>query len=200
LPNRFCYRHGVRTAGIVVAVLLSASIARADRHTVMTIGGTFVATSYANTTQNDPSMNGGARISMSFEDAPLGIPGVGLFDHDARLVPELFAGFYTDDTRARSQVGAGLRAEWQLARGPMPGVSYSMRMAIYFAARAKISGPDAKPGAEFVIGEYILSAHDCRFGWEGGLGMIKRPDLDGSQSPELEALVNVYIGWDTSRR
>ena len=171
----------MRTAGIVVAGLLSASIARADRHTVISIGGTFAATSYSNETQNDPSIDGGARISLSFEDAPLGIPGVGLFDHEARLVPELFAGFYTNDTRARGQIGAGVRAEWQ-------------------PARAKISGPDAKPGAEFMIGEYLIGPHDCRFGWEGGLGLIKRPDLDGSQSPELEALVNIFVGWDTSHR
>ena len=75
-----------------------------------------------------------------------------------------------------------------------------MRMAIYFAARAKISGPDAKPGAEFMIGEYLIGTHDCRFGWEGGLGLIKRPDLDRSQSPELEALVNIFVGWDSSHR
>ena len=190
----------MRTAGIVVAVLLSAANARADRHTVISIGGTFAAKSYSNETQNDPSIDGGARISLSFEDAPLGIPGVGLFDHEARLVPELFAGFYTNDTRARGQVGAGVRAEWQLARGPMPDTSLGMRMAIYFAARAKISGPDAKPGAEFMIGEYLIGTHDCRFGWEGGLGLIKRPDLDRSQSPELEALVNIFVGWDSSHR
>jgi hypothetical protein len=186
----------VRTVGIVVAILLSASVARADRHTVMWLGGTFAGTSLSNETQNDPSFNGGARVTMSFEDAPLGIPGVGLFDHEGRLVPELFAGFYLNDVRIRGQVGVGLRAEWMLARGPMPAANFHMRMAMYAAARAKLSGPNASPGAEFMIGEYLIGDQNRRFGWEGGLGVIKRPDLDASQSPELEALVNVYIGWE----
>lgn len=186
----------MRTVGIVVAILLSASVARADRHTVMWLGGTFAGTSLSDETQNDPSFNGGARVTMSFEEAPLGIPGVGLFDHEGRLVPEMFAGFYLNDVRIRGQLGVGVRAEWMLARGSMPGSNFHMRMAMYTAARAKLSGPDAKPGAELMLGEYLIGDSGRRFGWEGGLGLIKRPDLDGAQSPELEALVNIYIGWE----
>jgi hypothetical protein len=46
-----------------------------------------------------------------------------------------------------------------------------------------------------MIGEYLLSASNHRIGWEGGLGIVKRTDLDAVESPELEALVNVYVGF-----
>jgi hypothetical protein len=178
----------------IVAVLLSSATAFADRQMVTTIGATFAATSYADNTQTT-DLDGGARITLSFEDAPLPIAPAGLLLHETRLVPELFAGFYMNDVRARSQVGAGLRGEvWLSRRGADDNAGFHMRMAAYLAARAKISGPDAKPGAEFMLGEYILTDHGCRFGWEGGIGLIKRTDLDSGASPELEALVNVFIG------
>ena len=191
----FATVHHVRTVGIVLALGLFASTAHADRQPVTWIGPSFAGTSYANTTNQDANMNAGARISLTFEDAPIAVPPPGLFDHDARLVPELFAGFYMNDTRARSQLGAGLRAEIQLARNQVDGVAYRMRVAMYAAARLKISGPNADGGAEFMIGEYLIGNHDRRFGWEGGLGIVKRPELDASQSPELEALVNIFVGF-----
>lgn len=186
----------MRTAQILVALGLLTSTARADRQTVTWIGLSLAGTSYANTTNQDANMNAGARISLTFEDAPIALPPAGLFDHDARLVPELFAGFYMNDTRARSQIGAGLRAEIQLARNQTAGVSFHMRAAIYAAARLKISGPNADGGAEFMIGEYLIGDRaNRRFGWEGGLGLVKRPELDATQSPELEALVNIFVGF-----
>jgi hypothetical protein len=196
MPGGICYCHGVRTVGILVALGLFASTAHADRQTVTWVGLSLAGTSYANTTNQDANMNAGARISLTFEDAPIALPPAGLFDHDARIVPELFAGFYMNDTRARSQIGAGLRAEIQLARNQTDGVAFHMRAAIYAAARLKISGPNADGGAEFMIGEYLIGDRaNRRFGWEGGLGMIKRPELDATQSPELEALVNIFVGF-----
>ena len=94
----------------IVAVLLSSATAFADRQMVTTVGATFAATSYANSTQTT-DFDGGARITLSFEDAPLPIAPPGLLLHEMRLVPELFAGFYMNDVRVRSQVGAGLRGE-----------------------------------------------------------------------------------------
>ena len=141
-------------------------------------------------------MNAGARISLTFEDAPIALPPAGLFDHDARIVPELFAGFYMNDTRARSQLGAGVRAELQLARNQADGIPFHMRVAITSRPVSKISGPNADGGAEFMIGEYLIGDRaNRRFGWEGGLGIVKRPELDATQSPELEALVNVFVGF-----
>jgi hypothetical protein len=185
----------VRTVAILVALGLFTSTARAERQTVTWVGLAMAGTSYANTTDQDANMNAGARISLTFEDAPLALPPAGLFDHDARIVPELFAGFYMNDKRARSQIGAGLRAEIQLARNQADG-AFHMRAAIYAAARLKISGPNADGGAEFMIGEYLIGDRaNRRFGWEGGLGLVKRPELDATQSPELEALVNIFVGF-----
>lgn len=187
----------MRTAGIVLVALgLWASTAHADRQTVTWVGLSLAGTSYANTTNQDANMNAGARISLTFEDAPIALPPAGLFDHDARIVPELFAGFYMNDTRARSQIGAGLRAEIQLARNQADGFAFHMRVAMYAAARLKISGPNADGGAEFMLGEYLIGDRaNRRFGWEGGLGLVKRPELDAVQSPELEALVNIFVGF-----
>jgi hypothetical protein len=180
---------------VVGSIVALSSTAHADRQTVTWVGLSLAGTSYANTTNQDANMNAGARISLTFEDAPIALPPAGLFDHDARIVPELFAGFYMNDARARSQLGAGLRAELQLARNQTQGVAFHMRAAIYAAARLKISGPNADGGAEFMIGEYLIGDRNCRFGWEGGLGLIKRPELDATQSPELEALVNIFVGF-----
>jgi len=185
----------VRTVGILVALRLFASTARADRQTVTWIGLSMAGIAYVNVMNQDANMNVGARLSLTFEDAPIALPPAGMFDHDARLVPELFAGFYMNDVRARSQLGAGLRAELQLARNQVEGFAYHMRVAMYAAARLKISGPNADGGAEFMLGEYLIGDRDRRFGWEGGLGIVKRPELDASESPELEALVNIFVGF-----
>jgi hypothetical protein len=195
LPARFCYRHGVRIAGLLVALSLVSTTARAERTPVVWLAGAMVGTSYADTTNQDARMNAGARLAVTFEDAPLALPPAGTFDHDARLVPELFAGFYANDERARSQLGAGVRAEMQFARNQANGAFFHMRAAIYVAARAKITGPNHDSGAEFTIGEYLIGDRGHRFGWEGGLGILKRPELTGGQSPELEALVDVFVGF-----
>lgn len=182
----------MRSALILVGLL--ASTAHADRHTVAWLSGTISGNALANTTDQPASFNAGARLSLTFEDSPLRMPPIGLSEREGRLVPELFAGFYMDDTRARSQLGAGVRLELQYARNQDNNPWRSIRGAVYFAPRLKISGPDRQGGAEFMIGEYLLTQNDLRIGWEGGLGIVKRSDLESTQSPELEALVNIYIG------
>lgn len=192
----------MRTVLFLVALLLSigssvgSSVAHADRQTVTWISGTLSGNAFANTTDQEANFNAGARLSLTFEEAPLALPPPGMWDHDARLIPELFAGFYMNDVRARSQLGAGVRLEMQFTRNQAPAHPWwSMRGAIYFAPRLKISGPNGAGGAEFMIGEYMLTGGNRRIGWEGGLGIVKRPDLESVQSPELEALVNVYVGF-----
>lgn len=182
----------MRTALIFVALL--SSTAFADRHTVTWLGATISGNALANTTDQPASFNAGARLSLTFEDAPLRMPPIGLAEREGRIVPELFAGFYADDTRVRSQIGAGVRLELDFARNQDNNPWRSIRGAIYFAPRLKISGPDRQGGAEFMIGEYLLTTNDLRIGWEGGLGVVKRSDLESTQSPELEALINIYIG------
>jgi hypothetical protein len=193
-PRRDGIVDGVRTVAFAL-VALTAATAHADRSTAIWVGGTFDATSKSNETQNDPHINGGARITLSFEDTPIAYPEPGTFDTDTRLVPELFAGFISNDVRAQGYLGAGLRGELQLARNNAIARPFHMRLAMYLAARAKIIGKHQDAGGEFMLGEYIFSQGNLRVGWEGGLGVIKRPEWNAQESPELEALLNVYVGW-----
>ncbi|MFT3695131.1 MAG: hypothetical protein QM831_18485 [Kofleriaceae bacterium] len=188
----------MRIAIAVVGVLVAtASAAHADCDPVLWIGGTFAATSYANATDQPANLWGGGRLTLSFEDRALPIPPAGLGDHQFRAVPEIFAGFYMNDERARSQFGVGVRGELWATRSSTDeyGRGFHIRIAMYGAVRAKLAGPNADSGAEFMLGEYIVRDNGTRFGWEGGLGVIKRENLELGQSPELEALVNVYVGF-----
>ena len=180
---------------ILVLVLAFTAIARADRAPVISIGGVVAARSYANQ-QNDPQLVGGGRITLAFEDAPIAMPPPTYATHDTRLVPELLAGFLADDRRAEGYIGAGLRAELQLARNALAPYPFQMRMALYAAARAKIIGKHQDPATEAVIGEYMLLGRGTmRFGWEGGLGLRRVDDGASARSPQLEALLNIYVGW-----
>src|SRR5260221_913605 len=182
---------GVRS--VAFALLALTATAHADRSTVMSIGGTFDGMSKANETQNDPKINGGARVSLSFEDATLAYPEPGTYDTDTRLVPELFAGFVSNDVRALGYVGAGLRAELQFARNYAVSQPPHMRMVLYLAARAKIIGKHQDAGGELMFGAYVFGRGTMRVGWEGGLGVIKHPEWNAQESPELEVLLNVYV-------
>jgi hypothetical protein len=66
----------------------------------------------------------------------------------------------------------------------------------YTALRAKIVGDHQDAGGEGVIGTYLSGLRSqWRIGFEGGLGVIKRPELAPAQSPELEAIATLYFGW-----
>jgi hypothetical protein len=129
---------------------------------------------------------------LAFEPAPLPIPPNGLVDHDFRLVPELVAGVYSDDTRAEGFIGSGLRGEIQIAshlRAPL-------RTGIYASARALVIGKHQDVAAELAIGEYLSFGRGTkRFGWEGGAIVRPRPYASTEQSHELDAVATVYFGW-----
>ena len=141
---------------------------------------------------DDLAQLGGARLTLTFEDAPLPIPEAGAFAMDGRLVPELFTGFLADDTHAEGFVGAGLRAEAQLASHRH---AWAMRTGIYAAGRGLVIGGHQDAGAEFVIGEYLDLARGRRFGWEGGAMMRPRGDAAADHSHELDAIVTIYYAW-----
>lgn len=192
--TRRVYRRHVLRAAAIAIVLLAATSARAERATVLALGAAMDATSDVNKTNREAHLNGGVRAMLTFEEPSLALPPAGLLETATHLVPELFAGFISDDARAEGFLGAGLRAELQLARHGTDG--FHMRSAFYLAARAKIIGKHQAGGAEFVFGEHILlgSGH-TRLGFEGGLGIVKRPDKTAEQSPQLEALLTIYVGW-----
>lgn len=141
---------------------------------------------------NDLAKLAGARLTLTFEDAPLAIPPPGGLATDTRLVPELFAGFLADDVHAEGFVGAGLRAEAQLASHRH---ARAMRTGIYLAGRGLVIGEHRDAAAEFVLGEYLDLARGRRFGWEGGAMMRPRGDESTNRSHELDAVVTIYYGW-----
>jgi hypothetical protein len=187
----------MRSSLVIATLCVAAAPALADRSSVMQVGLTFDGrargATWSDAGKKDVSPVGGARVSLSFEDAPVPIPEPGFFSTDTRLVPELFAGFLSDDERAEGYIGAGLRGEVQLASNMR---SVNMRTGIYVAARGMIIGKHQDPGAEFVIGEYLeRGAGHCRFGWEGGALMRPRPDAAPDKQRELGALISIYVGW-----
>ena len=183
----------MRTSAFAV-VALAATSAHADRAAVLTLGASMDATANADNANGAAHMNGGLRATLAFEEPAIGLPPAGLLETNTRLVPELIAGFVSDDVRAEGFIGAGLRAELQLARHGTDG--FHMRSGFYLAGRGKLIGKHQAGGAEFVLGEYILLGSGAtRVGWEGGLGLVKRPELTAEQSPQLEGLVTVFVGW-----
>ena len=147
-------------------------------------GPTFDATSNA---RAKPLLGG--RLTLAFEHAPLALPPDPLVDKEPRLVPEVFAGFLSNDERAEGYAGAGLRGEVQIANGHRGD-----RMALYVATRAMIIGKHQDGAMEFVVGGYILGAGTSRFGWEGGA--IARPHASDNpeHSHELDAMFTLYVG------
>ncbi|HTR50436.1 MAG TPA: hypothetical protein VMJ10_06980 [Kofleriaceae bacterium] len=178
-------------------LVLAASSAHADRSTVMALGLTGDAratgASYsAAGDSNDLAKLGGARLTLTFESDPLAIPPPGGLAADTRLVPELFTGFLADDVHAEGFVGAGLRAEAQLASHRH---ARAMRTGMYVAGRGLVIGGHQDAAAEFVLGEYLDLARGRRFGWEGGAMMRPRSDQSTDRSHELDTIVTIYYGW-----
>ncbi|HUJ62696.1 MAG TPA: hypothetical protein VLX92_29540 [Kofleriaceae bacterium] len=186
----------MRTVALV-AVLVVASPALADRGTVVTLGAMLDGRSTASTftTASNQVVNdvlGGARLTLSFEDAPPPLPPAEMISSDLRLAPELLAGFLADDTHAEGYVGAGVRGELWLASARR---GFQMRTAIYLAARAIVIGGHQDGAAELAMGEYLLFADGKRFGWEGGAMIRPRNDAAPDQAKELDALMSIYVGW-----
>jgi hypothetical protein len=175
-----------------------ASTASADRSTVMSVGLTGDArangASYSDAGGSPVSgLLAGARLSLTFEDAPVAIPPPGLIDHDARIVPELFAGFLANDVHAEGYVGAGARLEAQLASNMRRA---NLRTGIYVAGRGVIIGKHQDGALELALGEYLEhGAGRTRFGWEAAVMMRPRNDAAADRDHELDALVSIYLGW-----
>jgi hypothetical protein len=168
------------------------SRARADRVTYLTLGvtgdGRATGATFSDAGQADVRWLGGSRLTLGFEDRALPIPADDAIVKDVRLVPELLAGFLSDDHHAEGYLGAGLRGEAHLA-------SRKLRTAIYAAARGLVIGGHHDDAVELVLGEYILLGHTAaRFGWEGGAIVRTAPDAPASSSHELDAVMTIYVG------
>jgi hypothetical protein len=182
---------------VAAATLLAAAPASADRTMSSWIGVTLdgrasgpTFTAAGNST--DVSPYGGARLTLSFDEAPPPIPLPGVVTFGGRLVPELLAGFLADDVRAEGYVGAGVRAECWMSSHRR---SAAIRTAIYLAARAIAIGAHQDGAAELVLGEYLLTGPRSVFGWEGGAMMRARNDVASSDARELDAVLTIFVGW-----
>jgi len=181
---------------LALSLLLIASPAAADRCAVWSVGpsaaGRATGASLGEASSSEQlTWLGGLRLGVAFEDAPPAMPIPGHVAIDARLVPELVTGFLVDRAHAEGYVGAGLRAELQLAAQK----TVALRTAVYVAARAIAIGGRRDSGVELVFGEYVAgSAGRTRFGWEGG-AMIRPRAQDDAGSRELDAVVSLYLAW-----
>lgn len=181
---------------LVIAALLAAAPANADRSAVVSIGllGDARATGEsfsAAGSSNNLSLLGGMEGIVSFEHAPLAIPAPGEISADLRLSPELLAGFVADDVHAEGMVGAGLRGELALAAHRRA----SVRTTMYIAARGVVIGGHHDGAAQIMVGEYLTFMNGNRFGWEGGAMIRPRSGVDSSEARELDTLVNIYFGF-----
>ncbi len=181
---------------VIAAALLAAAPAHADRDTAVVVGATLVAratgATFAAANKADIRWLGGGRLTLSFDDPPPPIPPPGHLGFDARLAPELLAGFIADDVHAEGYAGAGLRGELWLASANR---RFHMRTAAYAAARALVIGDHRDGAVELVVGGYLSFAGHRRFGWEGGAVIRPRAGVPVGEARELDALVSIYVGW-----
>jgi hypothetical protein len=181
---------------LVVAASLVAAPAVADREPVTTVGvaaaARATAASFSAAGTAETQILFGARMTVSFEDAPMPIPLAGDIAADLRLAPELLAGFVADRVHAEGYVGAGLRGELWLASARR-GVR--MRTALYTAARAVVIGDHQDAAAELAVGEYLLFTGSKRFGWEGSALFRQRGGTSAGEARELDAQLSIYVGW-----
>jgi hypothetical protein len=178
----------MRVAAAAVIVLASAT-ASADRGTVLAVGG-LMDMRFEGHTWNDankvntPTLFGGTRLTLTFEDAPLPKTPKGKVSAELRLVPELFAGAAFGSELGEGYAGAGVRGEIHMA-------SWKARLGMYAAARGAVIGSHRNGEGEFAIGEYIQITDKYRFGWEAAA--VVRPQ-DREDAKELGCLVSMYVG------
>jgi len=175
---------------LVLPTVVAIGTAHADRVPIITLGGTldmrFAQPTWdAAQKQQTPDVFGGAQVTLAFEDRPLPLTPYGKVAGEGRLVPELLAGFVSNDKYAEGYIGAGLRAELHMA-GP------KARAGFYIAGRGLVIGAHRDAAAEFVIGDYIMGPRMVRFGVEGG-AVIRPEDRDGNH--ELGVVSRLYVGW-----
>ncbi len=194
----------------LVLVLLACSVAHAEeRTTTVTLGGMAGlfeqshdhasgadVTWYADDAYAPVETLFGPRVTLAWEHAPLAIPAVPGVVFDGRLVPELFAGGFIDDTSAQLLVGAGVRAELAMAQREMGLLRLSARGAVYLAARGMVIGDKRDAVGELAIGDYLYIGKSTRLGVEGGLLFARStPMTDPERSTSLGGIIQFYVGW-----
>jgi hypothetical protein len=187
--------------GIALGVLLVAGVAHAEeRTTTITVGGAIGAIDRVHQDYDyisvAPEPLVGPRLSLAWEHAPLEMPAERGYRVGGAIVPEIVAGAFFDDVRARGFIGAGLRAELKLAQREMGLLRLSARGAAYIAARGIVVGDERDVYGEFTIGEYLLVGRTGRIGIEGGVIAGRRDQMmiDAGAS-NVGAIVHAYIGW-----
>jgi hypothetical protein len=176
---------------VLLAVLLLSSTAYADRSSVWSLGATGAVRTHGPdfSTNNSSSFFAGGRLTLAFEDAPMPMPAGDWYTSDTSIVPELLAGFLSNDTRAEGYAGAGARLELRIASNRRGANQHT---AIYGAARAIVIGKHQDGAAEFAIGSHLSRGTDHnRFGWE--LGAMERPQ--GRDKHQLDAMLSLYTSW-----
>ena len=187
--------------GIALGVLLLAGVAHAEeRTTTITVGGSIGAIDRVHQDYDyvsvAPEPLVGPRLSLAWEHAPLEMPAERGYRLAGALVPEIVAGAFFDDVRARGFIGAGLRAELKMAQRRMGLLQVSARGAAYIAARGIVVGDEREVYGELTIGEYLLVGRTGRIGIEGGVIAGRRDQMmiDAGAS-NVGAIVHAYIGW-----
>ena len=176
-------------AAAVAVILLASGTALADRGTVLAVSGIMDMrfgghTWNAANTVDTPTLFGGTRVTLTFEDPQLPKTPKGKVAAQLRLVPELFGGVALGSQLGEGYAGAGVRGEIHMA-------SWKARLGMYTAARGVVIGGNRNGEGEFAVGEYIQITDKYRFGWEAAL--VVRPQ-DREDDKELGCLVNMYIG------
>jgi hypothetical protein len=178
----------MRAAAIVI--VLASATAWADRTPVISVGGVmdlrFRGDDWKQANEQDkPSIAGGPRVTLTYEDALMPKTPMGTARAQLRLVPELFAGAFLGSDVGEAYAGAGLRGELALA-------APRARLGMYLAARGLVIGLHRDGAGELGAGEYIQITDTLRLGFEGA-AVVRPQDRGGDR--ELDCLVDVYVGW-----
>jgi len=178
---------------VLVAGLLVANEARADRSTIVNLGGGLGV--QGDVEAVEPDVVWSVRASLTWEHPQPQIPAdEGDWNADGSLVPELVAGSLFEPDRAEGYVGVGVRADLRMAQNAMGLFKITMRGGVYLAARALVVGESQDVTYEFALGEYFARRHnETRFGWE--LGVLDRPHYSDTDAQHMGFLVSLYVGW-----
>lgn len=178
---------------VVFVALCAASEARADRLTIVNIGGG--GGLLGDIDSVDPGGMWNVRGSLTWEHPQVPIPTEeGKWDADGSLVPELVVGSLFERDRAEGYVGVGVRADLRLSQNAMGLLKVTMRGGVYVSARALVVGNSQDVTYEFGLGEYFARHHsEGRFGWE--LQVLDRPHWQQTDTQYMGMLFSLYAGW-----
>lgn len=178
---------------VVLAGLLVANEARADRATIVNLGGGGGLLGDVDSVEPDGMWN--VRGSLTWEHPQPQIPAdEGEWDADGSLVPELVVGSLFEKDRAEGYVGVGVRADLRMAQNAMGLFKVTMRGGVYVSARALVVGESQDVTYEFGLGEYFARHHnETRFGWE--IQVLDRPHYTETDAQYMGFLFSLYVGW-----